>query len=252
MYHSVDEPQSRLERRFCCQPSEFQKQITYLLESGCNVVAMADLVTWLRQGAIPYANTVTITFDDGLECFYRNALPVLRASSCPATLFTVANNVGGENRWMRPHGWPARRLMTREELRAAQLAGITIGCHSATHPRLTDLSDAELQNEVASVKNRLADMLGQDVGYFAYPYGAHGSREREAVIQAGYEAACSTRSGYNNARSDLFSLRRIDIYGTDTLQQFRLKLKFGANRVSRLDIARYYASRLGQRISDIN
>ena len=252
MYHSVDEPESRLERRFCCRPAEFQRQITFLLESGYNVVAMADLVTWLRQGSLPHENTVTITFDDGLECFYRNALPVLKAASFPATLFTVVNNIGGENSWMRPHGWPARRLMTREELRAAQSAGITIGCHSATHPRLTDLSDAELQHEIASARIGLADILGQDVRYFAYPYGSHGSREREVVIKAGYEAACSTRSGYNNVQSDLFSLRRIDIYGTDTLQQFRRKLEFGANRVSRLDIARYYASRLGQRISGIN
>ena len=150
---------------------------------------------------------------------------------------------------MRTQGWPVRRLMTREELRAAQSAGIAVGCHSATHPRLTDLSDTELQHEVASARIQLADILGEEVRYFAYPYGAHGKREQEAVIKAGYEAACSTRCGYNNVQSDLFSLRRIDVYGTDTLRQFRLKLEFGANRVSRLDIARYYATRLGHRIS---
>lgn len=252
MYHSVDEPGSRIEERFCCRPAEFKRQIVYLLEHGYNVVAMEDLVTSLRQGTLPDKNTVTLTFDDGLECFYRNALPILEAYSCPATLFAVVNNVGGMNEWVLRNGWPARRLMTREELRAAQSAGIAIGCHSATHPRLTDLPTAELHNEVAVAKIQLADILGQEVRYFAYPYGAHGNREREAVIKAGYEAACSTRSGYTNVMSDLLSLRRIDVYGTDTIQQFRRKLEFGANRVSRQDIVRYYASRLRQRISGTN
>ncbi len=57
---------------------------------------------------------------------------------------------------------------------------------------------------------------------------------RELVAGAGYRAACSTRSGFNRAGEDPFLLRRIDVFGTDQLWQFRQKLNFGTNEARSL------------------
>jgi hypothetical protein len=49
------------------------------------------------------------------------------------------------------------------------------------------------------------------VRVFAYPYGIHDERSRQAVAGV-CDAACSTRMGYVTGASDLFLLERIDAY----------------------------------------
>ena len=77
-------------------------------------------------------------------------------------------------------------------------------------------------------------MLGLPCRHFAYPYGLFDEDARLAVEEAGYRSACSVRSGFNGPGVDRFLLRRIEVFGTDTLWRFRQKLRFGANEVSRL------------------
>jgi hypothetical protein len=60
-------------------------------------------------------------------------------------------------------------------------------------------------------------------------------------------AACGTKPGFNRHQADLFALRRIDVYGNDTLANFRRKLNFGANRVTRGELVRYYLKRIAAR-----
>ena len=93
--------------------------------------------------------------------------------------------------------------------------------------------------------------LGKEVRHFAYPYGLFNDAVRDAVIAAGYRAACSTRSGFNRPGEDPYLLRRIDVFGTDRLWQFRQKLRFGSNESSRLYALRYYASRLRSRMQSL-
>ena len=177
----------------------------------------------------PPDNAVTITFDDGLECFYRKVFPVLKYRSCPTTLFAVVYHMNATNKWMQSRDLPARRLMTRDEPRATMSADAAIGCHSAINNRLIDQSEEELHNEVTSAKIHLAYILGLEVRDFSYPNGGCGYREQEAVIKAGYKAAYTTLSGYNKKLTDLFLLRRIDLYVADIMQHFRRKLDCDAN-----------------------
>ncbi len=247
MYHSVDEPIDASEARYCVTPAAFHEQMAYLATSGHVVMPLVTLVESLKQGDRLPDNAVAVTFDDGFECFGRNALPILTEFNIPATLFAVASQLGGTNTWMQARDWPARRLMNPHELREAQAAGVTIGCHAMTHRPMTQLQDNELEDETAGARRVLRDVLGTDVTLFAYPHGAQGERERQAVANAGFVAACSTEPGFNRHHADLLALHRIDIYGGDTIASFRRKIQFGANRVNYTDLARYYLNRFKTR-----
>ena len=85
--------------------------------------------------------------------------------------------------------------------------------------------------------------------HFAYPYGLENARVRDAVRTAGYSSACSIRSGFNRPDVDPFLLRRIDIYGQDSLWRFRQKLRFGTNDISPWFPFTYYASRVAARLT---
>jgi peptidoglycan/xylan/chitin deacetylase (PgdA/CDA1 family) len=247
MYHAIDTPRSASEARYCVTPTAFREQIAYLPRAGLNPIPLSQLVDAFRSEKPIPQNSVVVTFDDGFECFQRNALPVLTEYRIPATLFAVAGKLGETNSWMQAKGWPERRLMDAGELRAVQAAGMAIGCHALSHIPLTKSSDSELKKETADARRLLSEAVGADVTQFAYPHGAQGKRERRAVAEAGFVAACSTEPGFNGPHADLFALRRIDIYGSDTLASFRRKLQFGANRVTRGDLARYYLNRIAAR-----
>ncbi|MGA9164322.1 MAG: polysaccharide deacetylase family protein [Thiobacillus sp.] len=247
MYHSVDQPLNAAEARYCVTPAAFRQQMIHLAAPGRVVMPLATLVQTLKQGNQLHDNTVAVTFDDGFECFRRNALPILTEFNIPATLFAVSGKPGGSNTWMQAKGWPERRLMNAHELRDIQAAGVTVGCHALSHRPMTQLRDEELVDETAGARRILSDTLGTDVTLFAYPHGAQGERERQAVAQAGFIAACGTEPGFNRYQTDLFALRRIDVYGGDTLASFRRKLQFGANQVAWGDLARYYLNRITTR-----
>lgn len=243
MYHLVDTPRSAKEHRFCTPPDEFTRQMDHLVGSY-SPIGLEELVEGVR-GQCPLPDrAVHVTFDDGFTGVLEHAAPVLAARSIPATLFAVSDRLGQTNDWMTGRGFPERPLMTAAQLRELQTAGFTIGSHTRTHARLTELDSERVADEVVSSKRGLEDALGGAVRYFAYPYGLQNDGVRGAVIEAGYQAACATISGFNRSGQDPYLLRRIDVFGTDRLWQFRQKLRFGRNESGRLYDLTYYASRI--------
>jgi peptidoglycan/xylan/chitin deacetylase (PgdA/CDA1 family) len=244
MYHLVDTPRSDLERRFCTTPTDFSRQMAYLAESGYTALTMAQLCDCMEGGAPMPPKAIHITFDDGFTCVLDHAAPVLRRHCFPATMFAVSDRMGSCNDWMTGRGFPERTILTANGLHALEDAGFSIGSHTRTHARLPDIPAEAAKEEISSSKLRLEDALGKAVDYFAYPYGKFSEPVRDLVVGSGYRAACSTRSGFNRPGEDLFLLRRIDIFGTDRLWQFKQKLKFGINEATRTYPLRYFGRRI--------
>ncbi len=248
MYHIVAEPLSAQEARYCCTPRRFAAQMGHLRDSGARLLALDELAeacdgraTWPEAG-------VAVTFDDGFADTFANALPVLARYRVPATMFAVADRIGANNDWMSNRGFPRRRLMSAAELREMGEAGVAIGSHTRTHPRLPEIGRDAKREEIQGSKSRLEELLGRSVSAFAYPYGLIDDDARLAVEEAGYRVACSTRSGFNGPDVDRYLMRRVEVYGRDNLWQFRQKLKFGANEVSNFYPLRYYAGRISSRL----
>ncbi len=249
MYHAMDTPRTRAEAGYCVPPAAFREQMAWLASSGLHAVGLDELVAALRGEAPPLTqDAVAVSFDDGLDCFARHALPVLTEYRIAATVFAVAGRLGEPAGWTRAKGWPERRLMDEAELRAIRDAGVTIGCHGLTHTPMTDCDDTQLQRETVEARTLLRTATGTDVNLFAYPYGAAGARERAAVAAAGFAAACGTKPGFVRGDDELYALRRIEVSGHDNLTHFRRKITFGANSVTRADLARYYAQRIYARL----
>lgn len=248
MYHIIDEPRSAREAKYCCTPKRFAQQMRYLRESGRPVVSLDTLADCLEGGKPCPDDAVAVTFDDGFSCTCENALPVLLQHRIPATMFIVSDRIDGTNDWMYRRGFPEREILSKRQLFDLKAAGICLGSHTRTHPRLTNIEADKVLEEVQISKRILEDILAQPVDYFAYPYGLYNEDVRSAVVSAGYRAACSTRSGFNRADVDRFALRRIEVYGSDSLWTFRQKLKFGTNDMSLLFPLRYYGSRIAARL----
>lgn len=176
---------------------------------------------------------VAITFDDGYRDSLTNAAPVLEQYAFPATVFVVAGCLGATlPREKEPE---TGQILSGDEIRELAGRGIAIGGHTLTHPRLSALRPEDQEREIVGCKSELEQILGGPVAAFAYPYGSaldYDAATVERVRRAGYTVACSNRYGYNRPGADRFTLRRIWIDGTDTLESF-------ADKVSgRLDLLR--------------
>jgi peptidoglycan/xylan/chitin deacetylase (PgdA/CDA1 family) len=73
---------------------------------------------------------------------------------------------------------------------------VTIGAHTVNHYTLSQLSPAEVKNEIMGSKQRLESQLGKEVHHFAYPYGGKaeaGKREFDLVKECRFKTAVTAR-----------------------------------------------------------
>lgn len=244
MYHSVDMPTDVRERDICLPPVEFRRQMEYLHAKEYTPISLDLLLDVSPSGRELPSRPVIITFDDGYADYAVNVLPVMQQYGFKATVFIVSGCIGGTNTWDAAVGMPERRLLSWDEIRQINSNGITIGSHTLTHRRLLKLTRVEALAEIQESKKSIEKQLGVPVRHFSYPYGETSESVASMVRQAGYLTACTTMSGFNGADMNLFSLRRLDIYGADALPRFVRKLTYGCNDGSIMTSLRYYGRRL--------
>lgn len=190
MYHSVT---SALEDPYLItvDPARFRRQLRWLAARGLRGVSVGALMRAHRNGAA--AGLVGLSFDDGYRDFVEEAMPALAEHGFTATVYVVADRLGGYNDW--DEQGPRKPLMTAGQVREAAAAGVEIGSHGLTHRRLAGLDARDLAAQVTDSRHVLEDLTGQEVAGFCYPYGSLDDAAVEAVEQAGYAYACAVSPG---------------------------------------------------------
>jgi peptidoglycan/xylan/chitin deacetylase (PgdA/CDA1 family) len=243
MYHVVDQPRSSRETRLCCPPESFAEQMDYLQRRRYSVISLSELANSLRENISLPERAVVLTFDDGSACTYEQAMPILRKYRYPATVFVISGLLGKNNEWLRDAGFPERRMLNADEIRALEAERFDIGSHTVTHQWLARIPLSQARAEIRNSKAQLEDVLGHEVAHFAYPFGSYTPEVRDAVVEAGYRAACSTRWGKKHSGFELFDLRRVEIQGKDSLLQFVLKLHAATHNMPPVPEARHLIRR---------
>ncbi len=102
------------------------------------------------------------------------------------------------------------RMLSWDLIRSMRRSGIVFGAHTVTHPVLSRLSAAEIQDEICESKRVIEEHLGEIVTSFAYPYGSKNdinSTAVECVKRCGFSSAVVLYEG-DPQNSDLFALQR--------------------------------------------
>ena len=85
---------------------------------------------------------------------------------------------------------PTHRPMNAAELRTlAANALFEIGAHTASHPSLPDLAQAEQEHEIVFGARVLEKTIGKPIRAFSYPHGQRGPATLQMVMSAGFECA---------------------------------------------------------------
>ena len=104
-------------------------------------------------------------------------------------------------------------LMTWDQIRKVQAAGMTIGSHTHTHRVLSTLTLSEQYEEFRISKKILEDKLGQSIRSVAYPVGGHEDwhlETGEIAERCGYEIGFSFQTGANQLnKMNRFEIARV-------------------------------------------
>jgi len=144
----------------------------------------ADLERLLTEGHWPHEQPgVIVTFDDGLRSHMEVVAPILDQLGYEGWFFVPVDLITSpaeEHPVLASshgvlHGCDTARdprvFMTVEQLVALSKRH-NIGCHTASHVRLSDdLSDAQLQLQIVNAKQRLEAVLGRAVDSFSWVGG---------------------------------------------------------------------------------
>jgi peptidoglycan/xylan/chitin deacetylase (PgdA/CDA1 family) len=196
------------QERIDIAPRRFRRQLLALRLLGFRPLPLEALLAFHRgeRNALPRRG-FAITADDAIADAVE---PLRRAAGLSPQLFVPTAELGGRAHWIGGEpvaGW--------EEVRALAAAGVAIGSHTRHHRRLTELSPAEREVELAGSLGELRERLPGAAPVLAYPNGDHDAAVCEAARRAGYEAAFTTEKGRNDAATDPFRLRRVSVHGAD-------------------------------------
>ena len=156
--------------------------------------------------------SAALTFDDGFANFAEAAWPLLKHHDVPAMVFVSTGRVGQDNQWAGPQkGIPTLPLMSWETLQRLVDKGLQVGSHGRSHRKLTQLSDAELREELAASRDEIEQRLGVRPKAFCYPYGDVDERVAKAAAEH-YELAVTTELRMLGTAEDALRLPRLDVH----------------------------------------
>lgn len=218
LYHGIDHHGGPLS----VSPAVFQGQLAWLAAHRHTVWPASRYVQALRSHERLPRRLVVITFDDGLASTVQCALPLLAAHGFPASVFVVTDNIGRSPDWYRrdhaaiaaqlqsiySHGdWSpdsvaiatsnalAEPLADWPALLAGRQQGLEVLSHSATHPFLDRLDDAQIRDELTRSRAALLAAGCDEPPILAWPYGASDARVERAAAAAGAVAAFGSEPG---------------------------------------------------------
>lgn len=151
-------------------PENMEAQLKYLTENGYTTIFLHELAD-----ADLYEKPVILTVDDGYLDNYTQLFPLLQKYNCKATIFVVTDLVD-----------KADHKMTSQQLRELANSGlVSIQSHTASHPRLRNLSRASQQEELLRSRLAVTRITGRVPYALCYPYGQY-NRDTLDLVQAYY------------------------------------------------------------------
>lgn len=215
VYHSLDASQTPIS----LSPEIYKQQIAYLRKRKYKLLSAGQVVDAYFKKQIVH-KCVTLTFDDA----YTNittAIEDLLTQQQTATIFVATSVIGQSNLWdIDLKHIDQIEIMSKDQLLVLNNMGCELAAHTHTHPKLTEIHPADLQNELSEGRSQFEQHFHNSTELIAYPYGDHNDRVKDSTADAGFIAGFTTQLGYLNHQSEPLAIPR---FPTNIDQQlFRL------------------------------
>jgi peptidoglycan/xylan/chitin deacetylase (PgdA/CDA1 family) len=190
-------------------PAEFAEQMQALKRSGWHAVTLDQVQAYWRRGVpLGAGKPIVISFDNGYNSQYTQALPVLRALGW----------VGDEN--LQLTGLPpSQGGLGPEQIRGLLAAGWELDTQGISHADLITLDAEQLHYQVAVARETLHNRYHVPVNWFCYPSGDYDPAVVAAVKAAGFVGSTTVVPGWAHPSDDSYRLHRLRVLGETTGQE---------------------------------
>jgi peptidoglycan/xylan/chitin deacetylase (PgdA/CDA1 family) len=204
MYHVINPPPAGAPYPGLYVPAgEFAAQMEALKAAGWHAVTLDQLrAYWTRGVSLGPGKPIVLSFDNGYESQYTNALPVLRRLGW----------AGVEN--IQLSGLPpSQGGLTDGQVRGLLQAGWELDTQGISHADLITLDPAELHYQVATARQILRRRYDVPVNWFCYPSGHYDATVIAAVRAAGFLGSTTVLPGWATRGEDPYRLPRLRVLG---------------------------------------
>lgn len=216
MYHSISSDLNS----FSVNPQNFEKQMNFMNRNNYKTTSLNNLDD-LDQNSKYFI----ITFDDGYEDVYYNALPILKKFGFTSICYFVTDLIGHYNIWDKnKKDFKQLKLMDIDKINFWLKSGMEIGAHTSTHKNLSKLNYIQKKIEILSPKKFFKKKFSIDISSFSYPFGKFDNESVNLVKENYINAVTTKRSRYKNNKFDKYMLPRVPINKTTNMFKFFLKI----------------------------
>lgn len=205
MYHVINPPPAGAPfPGLYVEPSEFAAQMRALANAGYHAITQDQMWAYWTHGVpLPAGKKpIVVSFDNGYQSQYTNALPVLRALGW----------VGDEN--IQLTGLPpSQGGLSQAQIEGLVAAGWELDTQGISHADLITLNATQLAEQVASSRKTIQQRYGVPVNWFCYPSGHYNATVIAAVKSAGYTGSTTVVPGWAGPESDPYRLPRLRVLG---------------------------------------
>jgi peptidoglycan/xylan/chitin deacetylase (PgdA/CDA1 family) len=206
MYHVINPPPAGAPfPGLYVQPSEFAAQMQALASAGYHAITQDQMWAYWKRGVIPLPagqKPIVVSFDNGYQSQYSNALPVLRRLGW----------VGNEN--IQLTGLPpSQGGLSEAQIKGLVAAGWELDTQGISHADLITLDATQLAEQVAASRRTVQQRYGVPVNWFCYPSGHYDATVIAAVKSAGYTGSTTVVPGWAGPESDPYRLPRLRVLG---------------------------------------
>jgi peptidoglycan/xylan/chitin deacetylase (PgdA/CDA1 family) len=191
------------------EPGEFAAQMQALKGAGWHAVTLDEVQAYWRKGtSLGAGKPIVLSFDNGYQSQYTQALPVLRRLGW----------VGDEN--MQLTGLPpSQGGLGQAQIRGLVAAGWELDTQGFSHADLNILNATQLNYQVAVARRTVQRRYHVPANWFCYPSGHYDATVLAAVKAAGYTGSTTVVPGWAHPGDDSYRLHRVRVLGGTTSQQ---------------------------------
>jgi peptidoglycan/xylan/chitin deacetylase (PgdA/CDA1 family) len=202
-YHQIREwrgTDSKSAKDYICPTSIFGQQMQMLKDSGYHAITADQLYNYLTTGASLPTKPVFLTFDDGDEDQYINALPILNKHGFKAMFGIMTVAIGR-------HG--KQPYMSKVQIKDLSDKGHEVCCHTWDHHNAKKYTAADWTTQAEEPRKLLAEITGKPVKYFVYPFGLWNHEAAVELQKMKYLASFQLADKKRDEQYPLQSIRRI-------------------------------------------
>ncbi len=205
MYHVINPPPPGAKFPGLYVPAgEFAAQMQALKAAGWHAVTLDQVKAyWTRGVPLGPGKPIVLTFDNGYQSQFTNALPVLKRMGW----------VGDEMIQLDFIGLTSQGGLTDAQVRGMIAAGWELDTQGMTHYDLITASPSKLHEEVFNARQQLRQRYGIPADWFAYPSGHYDAPVITALKDAGFVGSMTVVPGWASPSQDPFRLPRLRVVG---------------------------------------